>query len=181
MDRNVKSKAPNIFAYQSGKTTRVNNSFIRDHDDSLFEPGNTGLYKRKSINNPDQKAYPLWEDGTGNPVLTWSAKGEHSEYKFYSHFDPEWNDLVWHPRFPEALLGMIFDKENQNLAWNLDDRRTLPLAQIIPAGTHETAKKPEQFQLKETKFDKPLWILFVLLLALERWVSHKKRSITANG
>ena len=179
VEENVKTKAHNIFSYQPGKTVSADKCFITAGGNRFFDLKNIELYKRKSIDKASTEEEFLLEDISGHPLLTRSDNGKYSEFRFYSHLDPEWTDLVWHPRFPEILLDLVFDREQYSQR-NRDDRRILPLAQIIPARLNETAAIEEP-QLKETKLDKPLWILFVLLLASERWAAHKKRSMNANG
>jgi len=173
------NRAENVFTYQPGKILATNNARIISDNDA-FNVVNTRLYKRKSVNDPDEQDL-LWEDETGNPILSRTPTDNQAEYKFYSRFDPEWNDLVWEPRFPEALLGLILNRHENTFDQAPNDTRAMSLSQIVPASAMQASLQPEEMRSEETHLDKYLWMLLALLFAIERWFTHKRKSITANG
>jgi hypothetical protein len=63
------------------------------------------LYKRISYQQDD--AEYIWNDGFGNPILTKETNNNKQFYRFYSHFDPSWNDLAWNASFPQLIYELI--------------------------------------------------------------------------
>jgi hypothetical protein len=182
LKESIRNKSENILSYQPGNTLQLNNSWIIASDQGSYDLKNTVLSKRKSISNFNTQQDALWNDETGNPVLTQTVDSGFTEFKFYSRFDPEWNDLVWDARFPETILNLIFPVPEKTDNLESNDRQILSLTQIKPARTDDhqgmtTAKAG----LKEKKLDEYFWIILMMVFALERWVSSKQKSMNANG
>jgi len=92
--------APNILHYMAGREIPV---------DSWME-GNTGVAVGRRV-EPDTAGrrghQSIWNDGFGRPILSLEQASGNRIYHFYSHFDPEWNGLVWNPRFPVLLEELM--------------------------------------------------------------------------
>lgn len=174
-----KKRAENIFTYTSGKTTMRSKSEIISLP-GLYAPERTGLYKTKQIKYPNLAGRTIWEDETGEPLLVETADDKTSEFNFYSRFDPEWNDLVWTPQFPELLLELISKQTNHADVTGINDRRTIAPEQITPATLGQKATAQPGPEVKKTNLDRYFWLLLMILFGLERWISHKRFSIDAN-
>lgn len=181
LNESVKNKSRNIFTYQPGKTLQLNKSWILTKDQGSYGLENTALFKRKSISNLNSQQDVLWDDEMGKPLLTKTVNRAYTEFKFYSRFDPEWNDLVWDPRFPETILKLILPVPEKTNNLQQNDRQTLNLSQIRPGVSDDQGMGTAKVEFRETKLDKYFWILLIILFALERWASARQRSINANG
>ncbi|MES1250181.1 MAG: hypothetical protein ABUL46_05820, partial [Chitinophaga rupis] len=71
----------------------------------------------------------LWKDGFGRPLLSEQRTAEGRIFHFYSHFDPEWNGLVWSSRFPVVLEELMRGVDTASVE---SDRRVLDPEQIQP-------------------------------------------------
>ncbi|NEU07311.1 hypothetical protein GZH53_03200 [Flavihumibacter sp. R14] len=180
INKNIKAKAANIFSYQAGKTVTPGNSTILASDLAHYSLLNAALFKRKLGNKPKSEGSVLWEDESGSPVLLQAPNGQSSELKFFSRFDPEWNELVWSPRFPEVLMELVFKQYEISAGGEMTDRRALAVPQIKPAVNKEPKSSFRGPGLKKSMLDRHLWVLLMVLFALERWVSYKQKSIAGN-
>jgi Aerotolerance regulator N-terminal len=119
------------------------------------------------------------ERGNGGPL-----------YRFYSRFDPDWNELVWERSFPVMMERLLFGESNRGLKW---DRRVLDPEQIAPeqiapvlAGMNAAADARVGATVDATvdagtrgRAEKHLvdpapaiWILILLLFIAERVVAY---------
>jgi hypothetical protein len=115
----------------------------------------------------------LWQDGFGDPLLTQQQGSLHTQYQFYSRFNPTWNALVDSGHFPEALLQLFFPEDT---TWKtLYDTRALPPEAERPTLVSGTFQKnrPETEEVLDLK----LWLVgaLALLLALERWLAARRQ------
>jgi hypothetical protein len=86
-------KSSNVFLYETGKAGSMD-SWINTGKGSIAAGGEQpGLYKLIATKNSTGR--PVWRDGFGNPVLSMDKRGHTTVYRFYSRFDPSWNDMVW--------------------------------------------------------------------------------------
>jgi hypothetical protein len=161
-----------ILQYEQGKEKTV---------DTRVE----GVEWMREVEGPAEGQRVLWKDGYGRAVLT--VEGEKG-YHFYSHFDPDWNGLVWSPSFPVIMERLLFG-EDRMIA---EDRRVLDAEQIVPVRVGTTG--PGESMLRNLAIVRQainvgaargglgtvdlapvLWIVIVLLFISERVLSHGKR------
>jgi hypothetical protein len=178
--KNMKARAENIFSYQAGKIVTPAKSMILANDQALYSLMNTALYKRNMSSKLKSSGSVLWEDESGSPVLTPTMNGPSSELKFFSRFDPEWNDLVWSIRFPEVLLALVFNQNENTSDRKINDRRALAVSQIKPAVKKDEVSSFKGSEFKKRMLDRYLWVLLMFSFALERWVSYRQNSINRN-
>ena len=175
----TEKKALNTFAYQAGKTVNTNHSLIVSKNSSPdFEQ--KYLHKRKVFWEENVTAETLWEDEIGNPILTLSVGDSTNHLRFFSHFDPEWNDLPWNARFPELLLSiMSHDQFNNKQAGKIWDRRIIADQQILPVSLKSIPNKSAEATIKQTNLERYFWLFLIFLFGLERLLSVKRKPANA--
>ena len=109
---------------------------------------------------------PLWLDDSGQTVLSETVTAGVRRIYFSSRLDPSWSSLVQQPGFPEALLAVMMQPQQQDFAF---------------AGA---AVEPELLnragRLADTPLpNRPLQALLALILTglwiSERWLSERRR------
>ncbi len=175
----VPEKAKYIFSYQTGKTLAVYNSIVT-HEGKFVNRKSLSLYQMTVPSKTAQWNEMLWQDESGNPILSLNGDENVSKYKFYSHFDPEWNDLVWSAEFPEWLLNLLLQAEDKNsgLVRVLNaDRRVIDFSQISPIFSQDGQETSAKAKIKEVSLEHFFWLLLISLFALERWASYKQKAL----
>lgn len=161
-----------ILQYEQGKEKTV---------DTRVE----GVEWMREVEGPAEGQRVLWKDGYGRPAL---SVEEGKGYHFYSHFDPDWNGLVWSPSFPVIMERLLFGEERMIA----EDRRVLDVEQIVPGHGGRTGPGDSMLRnlaivrqainvgaarggLGTVDLAPVLWIVIVLLFISERVLSHGKR------
>jgi len=118
----------------------------------------------------------LWKDGFGNPLLIKQGNNDTTVYNFYSHFNPQWNDLVWSDAFPTILLQLIFEDEITNIHTISPDERIIDAKQMQPVFVSD----PKKIVASSTDdLSTIFWIIIFLLFCAERVVSFKTKNNSA--
>ena len=182
--------AAHVLRYEQGKERTVDTRIA-------------GVELMKEVEaTPADVAMAVWRDGYGGGVLTLEEKADDRVYHFYSHFDPDWNGLVWSRSFP-LLLGRLLFGEDHDVA---EDRRVLDPEQIVPVrrgiaegrgvAAGEAAARAAALWASVKGKDEAktitavrgaidlapvLWILIVLLFILERVVSYSATHVKKDG
>lgn len=161
----------NLFVYENGKINHIN-SWIEAGTDQGVE-----LYK--SIVGND-KRFPIWRDGFGDPILSLDNRSGKNSYHFYSRLDPSWSDLVWSDEFPKMLLKLIVGEAITPDAKY--DKRILSNDQITPVITNARSTSVEKIT-DHIDLSRYVWLLLVLIFLAERWMAHRGKSkpVLKNG
>ena len=111
---------------------------------------------------------PLWLDDTGRTVLSESVTAAVRRIQFSSRLDPSWSSLVQGARFPEALLAVMMQPQQQAL--------TFAGARVGP----ELLGRAERLADANMPLpNRPLQTLLALILiglwVCERWLSERRR------
>ena len=174
IEQAIIEKNSNVFCYQGHQAFSVN-SWMSNADSYTIKQGlsKIALYKTTS-QSPFADA--IWTDGFGNGILK-KESGKTNVYRFFSRFNPAWNDLVWSEEFPKWLMQLM-DTQSFNTVEH--DRRALSADQIKPAyvtGTNKVITTPR------TAIDLShyLWLALMVVFFTERWLAHKNKQILANG
>lgn len=155
----------NYFVYATGEISNTTTNILLAKNTSA-DPASFELYKRVN-NNADAQA--IWKDGFGHSLLTSSPN---NIYRFYSRFDPSWNNLVWQAAFPELVFGLIYNDRVHTMI----DHRQIDTAQLsLPVITDKTKTTNTADQ---TDLSAICWWLLLLIIAAERWVSLHARTRT---
>lgn len=169
--RNINAVA--VLAYKKGDAIPVHSWLHADNSALVQVP----LYKRITYQQ-DDAAY-IWQDGFGKPVLTKEINNHQQLYRFYSHFDPSWNELAWSALFPQMIYGLIDPAVLKETANNFDqrviDETEIHLKTI-------TVKKVSDMQGANTADAKHiLWMIILVLFFIERFFSFqpKKENVYA--
>jgi hypothetical protein len=156
-------RATNYFVYTGGETINTRTAIITSQHTSAG-PAALSLYKRSKSNN---QVEAIWRDGFGEVLLSkeTGANDAGALYRFYSHFDPSWNNLVWQPSFPELILALL---QNDACQHTIDLRQidTAQLSAPTSPGTRQTAAIAARSDLSVI-----CWWLLLVVFAAERWFS----------
>jgi hypothetical protein len=153
---NTTSKANNMVAHQAGKPT-VQNTWLSRTDIGIT----------KAITNHTD--LPIWQDGRGNYLLTVNEL-QPNIYELYTHFNPSWNDLVWHQQFPSLLAELLYKEpviESQ-------DKREIDANILMPSIKNDAAI--QKITTTITDISQWIWLLAFALLLVERWLSFTTKN-----
>jgi hypothetical protein len=170
-------KDGNFFKYETGKSQSVN-SWISSVDNGENSSKTMNLYQhfladKRSM--ADVNVQTIWQDGFGQPVLSLQETENVNQYRFYSHFNPAWNDMTWSSDFPKMVLNLILKNYPQK-DFLLNDKR------IISSNQYQTLKtdnenallnNPKTVDLTDLKH--ACWIALFLVFLLERILSFRTK------
>ncbi len=165
--------AEKIFRYVKGK--EVDESSVISANSTMAKP----IAINKIIIADSLKSKPgsqIWKDGFGNPLLTNETNNNIDVYNFYSHFNPQWNDLVWSDAFPSMLLHLIFEDEIAGINKLYADERVMDEKQI-QAAFHADANKKIISAKKDVST--VFWLIIFLLFCAERIISFRTKTSAA--
>ncbi|MEO8172226.1 MAG: hypothetical protein ABI581_04050 [Sediminibacterium sp.] len=135
------------------------------------------LYKRIPYQQND--AVHIWRDGFGNAVLSRETNNTRQLYRFYSHFDPSWNDLTWNTSFPKLIYALI-DPSVLKETVNSFDRRSIGETQIqLKTITNKNSVGAQDAD--STKARQLLWLIVFILFFVERFFSFKPQKEKVNA
>jgi hypothetical protein len=154
----IQGTAKNILYYQQGAISNLQVNMYQTNE---------------SINNS------VWEDGFGNSLLQRDSIGK---YLFKTHFNPEWNNLVWTKEFPVWVMNLLYpEAKNQTIEdlRQIDAQQIFPMNQVEKKTIIEQSNNLLQDQFKNEmatqKFGNDiswlLWLLTCILFAIERIVA----------
>lgn len=153
------SKANNILAYQAGKPI-VENTWL----------SNTNIGITKAISN--HADLPIWQDGRSNYLLTANEQNPKT-YKLYTHFNPSWNDLVWHQQFPSLLAELLYKEPMMDS----QDKREIDANILKPSVENDRAL--QKIPTTITDISQWIWLLAFVVLLAERWLSFTTKNSNA--
>lgn len=164
-----------VFQYKTGKAQAVN-SWISENTFAGNEPEPINLYQhfladKRSM--ADTKT--IWQDGFGQPVLSLQESENVNIYRFYTRFNPSWNDLVWSSDFPKMMLELIL-KSYPQPDFTLNDKRIISAnqQQVSTANlANASFINPKLMDLTDLKH--ACWIALFLVFLLERIISQTKK------
>jgi hypothetical protein len=177
VDKAASDMASNLFIYQTGKEQTASSWLSAGNG---FEVANYGAQvpSYKLIPSPENGARLVWRDGYGHAILSAEKDKNFTLYRFYSRFNPVWSDLVWNDNFPRMLLALMAN--DQPSAQGLKfDKRVLSAQQIMPAIRSEGRQTLAGIS-DNTDLSHYVWLVLIVLFVSERFLSHKKPTIT-NG
>ncbi|MES2374470.1 MAG: BatA domain-containing protein [Bacteroidota bacterium] len=163
--RNIKTAA--VLAYEKGDAIPVYSWLQVDNSASA----RVLLYKRIPYQQDD--AANIWQDGFGKPVLTKETNDDQQLYRFYSHFDPSWNELAWDASFPQLIYALI-DPVVLNETINSSDRRIIGETQI-QLNSKAVKKYIDTPDSDTENATHVLWMIILVLFFVERFFSFKPK------
>jgi hypothetical protein len=165
-----------VFLYQNGKTQNIN-SWISstNHRENLNDQIN--LYQQVFAGKRSMDGFTenVWQNGFGEPILSSQNTGNRTVYRFYSRFNPSWNDLVWSSDFPKLMLNLL-SKSYPQQNFDAFDKRiiTANQQQMVTAATGNPAKQITQPKdLADLKH--AFWIALFTVFLLERIVASRPK------
>ena len=157
--------ADHTLRYEDGNPVNVHSWVLANESAAGSE---TALYKRVPYSTKNVDV--LWRDGFGEPLLTREEDGTKQLYRFYSHFDPSWNDLAWSASFPKLIYTLIEGDLTKKIVEE-NDQRTIAETQLqLPSSTRKNraAVIPNNVAIDLKQM---LWALIFILFCIERFFS----------
>ena len=170
--------ANNIFKYEGGKIENKA-TWVSEIDKTTSNQQPVAITKTIAAKNFDIPSQPVWTNGFGSPLLLKELKGVTSVYHFYSHFDPEWNDLPWSPEFPALIFNLLFD-DNTDIA-KVHDKRIIDDKQLQPFLFAKSEAVVKEKFVKKADLTFYFWIAAFVLFFVERLVSFRNKKRISNG
>ena len=164
----------NVLVYEQGTPLKKTSSLLTDDYSSLTTTNNILVYQRVQSSN-DSSYQTLWQDGFGNPVLS-LENDKNAVYHFYSHFNPQWNDLVWNACFPQAMYELLFAKQSSD---ETKDKRIIDNSQIQPAFAANKEVISSKEAIATDDISKEFWLIAFALLLAERILSFRIKNSRA--
>jgi hypothetical protein len=169
-----------VFKYEKGKLE--NRSSRMFAEDLIAGITTEDIPVFKTI-TPDPTAPLLtttWQNSFGQPILT-VEKHKAAIYRFYSRFDPKWNNLTWSSQFPGLIYTLLFHNRDQADGPSDLDKRIIDATQILPLGIAAVAPvlSPEAADKKD--LSKLFWTIAFILFALERIIALAAKKEVHNG
>lgn len=169
-----------VFQYETGKAQAVNSWISSGNNFTGNGPETINLYQHFLVDKTSMAdAKTIWQDGFGKPILSLQETGNVNLYRFYSRFNPSWNDLVWSSDFPKMMLNLILKSYPQK-DFTLNDRRIIgtnqqQISTVNAVNTSFINPKPKDL----TDLKHACWIALFLVFLLERIISTltKKQEI----
>ncbi len=161
-----------ILAYQTGKPVTVNSwmSNAGPFATAVADVNKTNLHKL--ISGAGGIRTLVWQEASGKPILPLEQQGATRLYRFYSRFNPAWNDLVWSDAFPAWLLQLM--QEPASEINNINDKIVLSSQQYLPQLSNDTRTVAATKNTATQNLSKYIWIALIVAFAAERWLSHRK-------
>ncbi len=171
-----------LFEYKIGNSYSTNTWMLSEYSPPANPPfiiQNTNLspiiihkVTEAASNYPinSNPVFILLRDGYNRPILSLHKTPTLNSYQFYTHFNPNWNDLVWNDHFPIWMLNLLSDPISNPKKTTLFGNFNIP-------NTPNVSKK--RFEVKDRKntpefLNEFLGILLLIAFGVERIVSHHK-------
>ena len=157
-----------LFQYEKGKVM-VENSFLNIEGKKI--PLTKRIEAPISLNK-------IWTDGFGNTILASERNNNSNIFHFYSHLNPQWNQLVWDEVFVQALMPIVINNEKAEdfgFENNKADQRRFVINQNGLVQKNETAAAINISQ------NEPLiyifWTAAFIIFIAERILSFRKKTM----
>ncbi len=162
-----------VFSYTIGKVNVTNSTLQFSNSIS----SQIALYKRIDVKKPQGEI--IWRDGFGEALLIKQQNNQISRFYFYSRFNPQWTDLVWNDQFVNLLIPIVLGDQNAigfGFEQNENDQRLFSANQNLLINGNESNTVATRFE--NIALAKYLWILALLILGIERFLSFRKTKIS---
>ena len=167
-DQPITTPAATVFSYQKGKIETVNSTLqVSAEPNQLIE-----LKKRVALDS--LKGSAIWTDGYGEPILIKENRANH--FHFYSHFNPQWSDMVWSEQFVKSLISIVLgNKTTEDFGFETHDadQRVIDKKQFVDVKINTSVISSITTNQSLTPI---LWFLAFLLLVIERILSFRKKT-----
>jgi hypothetical protein len=160
-----------LFSYAGNKAAKFRSEIV-DLQGTAMQ--NVILYQ-KAI-QADAYDKPIWQDGSGTPILSLTDTLGLQHYKFYSRFNPEWSNMVWSDQMVFFLMPLVLPESTA--AEGFRDAAKLPISadELNVDETVSTRSATEQ-KLVEQDLMPYVWACLLIVFFVERWITYNKRNI----
>lgn len=164
-------KEVKLFSYAGSKAEKFRSEIV-DLQGTAMQ--NVTLY-RKTV-PADHDGEPVWQDGSGTPVLSLSDTLGVQHYRFYSRFNPEWTNMVWSDQMVFFLMPLVLPESSAVDGFR--DAVKLPVAadEQNEVETNSTSLKVEP-RVIEQDLSPYVWACLLVLFFVERWITYTKRKV----
>lgn len=160
-----------LFQYANGKINTARSFMVFDQE-TPQGPDLVQVFKSITKKKNDDSE-TLWKDGFGNPLLTLAQNEVHS-YTLYSRLNPKWTDLVWKDVFVKCMLPIIYAEKPQQFGFEQTTGTRLTGDEPISSFTDNP--KAKALTAAPKPLDQFLWVLALVILFVERFLSFKRKS-----
>jgi hypothetical protein len=167
----LNADARSIFLYQFGKIVTIHSIVYTDKPEADFE---SVVYQRVPYTKTNAEI--IWRDGMGIPLLVKTRKNEKQLYRFYSRFDPSWNELPWRASFPELIDELIDPNAKERM--DTCDRRVIDGSQVALPVSNNTKTNGVKANTNTTNAKHVVWIILFLIFCAERFFSFRIKKET---
>lgn len=115
----------------------------------------------------------IWNDGFGNPILTFDQTSKPNTYTLYTQFNPQWTDLVWRDDFAEALIPILYHEKPSGFAF----KQTQQIASKQPVAVFEDNKQTKTLYAADKPLAQIIWILAFIVLLTERLLNFRTKKL----
>ncbi|SDP96786.1 N-terminal double-transmembrane domain-containing protein [Mucilaginibacter sp. OK268] len=165
-------KSGHFLVYKTGNVVNTN-SWIKTTGAFNVTGASQQIALYQLINEQVTADQLIWTDGFGHPIL--SRESQANTYKFYTRFNPAWNDLVWSDDFPQLLYKLVFNNNIKEIK-NRHERRTLDQEQLMPYSLAETHATVNGHLLNaKTDLSHYFWLALVVVFLMERMLAHRHK------
>lgn len=169
------SRATHVFAYAAGKNAQ-RYSWINTAVAGITEP----IALQRSELPAGRTGTVVWKDGFGSPLLTCEQNGQQFLYRFYSRFNPAWNELPWAASFPALLMQLLIPGVEESG----HDARTIDASQVQPVyAPAANVAAASSSAVKQTDLSHLFWLLIFIVFLAERTCAalQQKRRVNAKA
>ena len=171
----------NVLIYEKGKVENTNSMVVTQEAAPLTLANNIGLFKFIEAGPAsNEMTKTIWRNGYGAPLLS-VDKNKTSIFHFYSHFNPQWNDLPWSSSFPQVIYDLLFKEGKDLTELNEADKRMIDPSQIQPVLSSYQNNISKQDLTGKKDLSKLFWLIAFTLFFVERIISFSRSKHKAYG
>ncbi|MCJ0743640.1 BatA domain-containing protein [Pedobacter montanisoli] len=160
-----------LFQYANGKISNER-SFMVFNQQTYGETQPVKIFKSIAPKDTDHSEV-LWKDGFGKPLLT-LKQDDLSAYTLYSRLNPKWTDLVWKAIFVRSIFPIIYAEKPPQFGFEPKVNAGFEGQEPVLSFNDTKATKP--ILSAPQSMDRFLWILALIILIVERFLSFKRKA-----
>ena len=162
-----------VLVYEKGKIENTSSTILTEDRAAATMTSDISLSKFIQSNSSiSDTTHIIWKNGYGDALLNEDKQGV---FHFFSHFNPQWNDLTWSSQFPQIIFDLLFNKKNSTKTINEVDKRIMDSSQIQPVIIAKKNEVLKQSLSGKKDFSKVFWLIAFVLFTLERILSFRSK------
>jgi hypothetical protein len=166
--------AKNIFIYANGTAKNIQSWLMEEAGNTSGQPA---LYK--SIPSNTNVGQAIWQDGFGSDVLQ-LEEATSNTYRFYSRFNPSWNDLPWSNSFPQMMFNLLLHTNETLQVAQANDNRMMDEKQLQPYFV-KAKNNVQKTAGISTDLSPSFWLAAFAVFLAERIISSRVKKHRSNA